>query len=341
MRSAPVVLPVVLALTVAACKGTTPANSSSATPATAPAASAPASAASSSPAAAAAPAPMTAAPAPVPAQPKVSVSGRVLERIDLASGMYLRLGTPQGEVWAAVNTANVKKGDQVTVVNAITMDGFESASLKRKFDHIVFGSLEGTPGAQAQAPGMPAGRAAAMTPGSAAATAPKLPAGTQEGMPQNMPPKMAEALARMAQAEQGGQPPQAGQMPQMPPGGMPMHPVVPVAPGDASLKVEKAEGANAHTIAELYASRTALKDAAIVVRAKVVKFSPNIMGRNWVHLRDGSGSRTAQDDDLTVTTMDSASVGDVVIVTGVLRVNKDFGAGYSYPVIIEEGKIQK
>lgn len=63
----------------------------------------------------------------------------------------------------------------------------------------------------------------------------------------------------------------------------------------------------------------------MVIRAKVVKFSPNIMGRNWVHLRDGSGSRAAQDDDLTVTTMDDASVGTVVVVKGIVRVNKDFG----------------
>ena len=79
----------------------------------------------------------------------------------------------------------------------------------------------------------------------------------------------------------------------------------------------------------------------MVIRAKVVKFSSNIMGKNWMHLRDGSGSRAAQDDDITVTTADSAAVGDVVLVRGVVRLNKDFGAGYAYPVIIEDAKVSK
>lgn len=339
MRSAPVVL---LALSLVACKGNAPAESPTNAPGASPTTSAPAGApaapaASSSGPAAAAPG---VAPAKPPEQPKQTVSGKVLERIDLSTGMYLRLGTSSGELWAAVNTANVKKGDTVTVVNAITMDGFESASLKRKFDRIVFGALAGTP--EAKAPVMQAGQAAAgAPPPGGPATAPKLPAGTEQAMPSNMPPKMAEALGRMQQAEQSARAGQAGSMPQRPPGGMPMHPTVPPAPADNSIKVEKADGANGHRIAEIYALRASLKDASVVIRAKVVKFSPNIMGRNWVHLRDGSGSRTAQDDDLTVTTKDDASVGDIVIVRGVVRVNKDFGAGYSYPVIIEDATIVK
>lgn len=340
MRSAPLVL---LALSLVACKGNAPVDSSTSAPAASPAGAPTGAPLATGPGPGAAPPASTAAPVRPAEQPKLTVSGKVLERIDLASGMYLRLGTSSGDVWAAVNTANVKLGETVTVVNAITMDGFESASLKRKFDRIVFGALAGT--ADAKAPAMQAGHGTAGTPpAAAAATAPKLAAGAEQGMPSNMPPKMAEALARMQQAEQSGQPGQAGApgpMPQMPPGGMPMHPTVPVAPADASIKVEKADGANAYRIAEIYASRASLKDAPVTIRAKVVKFSPNIMGRNWVHLRDGSGTRAAQDDDLTVTTMDDAPVGAIVIVRGVVRVNKDFGAGYAYPVIVEDAKIVK
>jgi len=340
MRSAPFIVTAFVTLALAGCKGSAPADAPANTAAASPSAASPAGAPAAAAPGAAGAAPATSAPAMPPAQPKRTLSGTVLERIDLASGMYLRLSTSDGEVWAAVNTAAARKGDTVTVVNAITMDGFESASLKRKFDRIVFGALAGT--ADAKAPALEAGHGTAGSPPPAgAAAAPKLAAGAEQGMPSNMPPKMAEALARMQQAEQSGQAGAPGSMPQMPPGGMPMHPTVPVAPADASIKVEKADGANAYRIAEVYASRASLRDAPVVIRAKVVKFSPNIMGRNWVHLRDGSGTRAAQDDDLTVTTMDDAPVGAIVLVRGVVRVNKDFGAGYAYPVIVEDAKIVK
>jgi hypothetical protein len=65
------------------------------------------------------------------------------------------------------------------------------------------------------------------------------------------------------------------------------------------------------------------------------------MGKNFIHLRDGSGSPAKQDNDVTVTTSDSAAVGDVVTVKGTIVVNKDFGAGYAYPVIIEDAKLSK
>ena len=65
------------------------------------------------------------------------------------------------------------------------------------------------------------------------------------------------------------------------------------------------------------------------------------MGRNWIHIRDGSGSREKKDDDLTVTTQDGAAVGDVVVVKGVVHVDRDFGAGYSYPVVLEDAKVTR
>ena len=43
----------------------------------------------------------------------------------------------------------------------------------------------------------------------------------------------------------------------------------------------------------------------------------------------------------TRTTSDSAAVGDVVVVKGTVRLDKDFGAGYAYPVIVEDAKITK
>jgi hypothetical protein len=71
------------------------------------------------------------------------LTGTVVESLDAEPYVYLRLKIPKGETWAAVNKANVKKGSEVTIVNPIPMDGFESKTLKRKFDHIVFGTLAG------------------------------------------------------------------------------------------------------------------------------------------------------------------------------------------------------
>jgi hypothetical protein len=107
------------------------------------------------------------------------------------------------------------------------------------------------------------------------------------------------------------------------------------------VKVAKATGADARTVAEVWAQRKALKDKPVTIRGKVVKFNPGIMGKNWLHLRDGSGTADKKDNDITITTADTVAVGDVVTAKGKVLVEKDFGAGYAYPVIIEEAKVAK
>jgi hypothetical protein len=106
------------------------------------------------------------------------------------------------------------------------------------------------------------------------------------------------------------------------------------------VKVPKASGADARTVAEIWAQRAALKEKSVTVRGKVVKWNAGIMGKNWLHLRDGSGA-AGKDNDITITTSDGAAVGEVVLVKGTVRVDKDFGAGYAYPVIIEDAKLSK
>lgn len=105
------------------------------------------------------------------------------------------------------------------------------------------------------------------------------------------------------------------------------------------VNVPKAVGQNAYTVAEIIDQAKTLKDKPVLVRAKVVKFSPEIMNKNWVHVRDGSGTVAAKNNDLVVTTKDQAKVGTVVTVKGVVRTDKDFGHGYSYDVLIEDAKL--
>lgn len=105
--------------------------------------------------------------------------------------------------------------------------------------------------------------------------------------------------------------------------------------------VDKASGANAMTVAEVMIKSAELKGKPVVVRGKVVKYNAEIMGMNWIHLQDGSGSAADSTNDILVTTSATAKMGDVVTVEGVVATDKDFGAGYSYKVLIENAALQK
>ena len=108
----------------------------------------------------------------------------------------------------------------------------------------------------------------------------------------------------------------------------------------AVAKVPKAQGPDARTVAEIVAKRIDLRDKPVTVRGKVVKFTSNVMGKNWVHLRDGSGSSKDDTHDVLVTTKDQAQVGNVVVAKGVVRTDVDLGSGYTYKVLIENVTLQ-
>ena len=107
------------------------------------------------------------------------------------------------------------------------------------------------------------------------------------------------------------------------------------------IRVPKAKGANARTVGEIMTKGAALKDKPVLVRGKVVKYNPAIMGKNWIHLRDGSGSAADHTNDVLVTTMQNAKTGDILTVKGIVRTDRDFGSGYAYKVLIEEATLQK
>jgi len=91
------------------------------------------------------------------------------------------------------------------------------------------------------------------------------------------------------------------------------------------------------SVADAFAKKAELAGKPVTIRGKVVKFSPEIMGKNWVHIQDGTGA--AGTNDLTVTTSATAKMGDTVLVSGVLVVDKDFGYGYAYDVIVEDAQV--
>jgi hypothetical protein len=112
-----------------------------------------------------------------------------------------------------------------------------------------------------------------------------------------------------------------------------------VAPA-AKIDVEKATGSNAYTVAEIHQQRAKLDGKKVVVKGKVTKVAAGIMGKNWVHLQDGSGDAGKGTHDLTMTTQDLPAAGDLVTATGTVRKNKDFGGGYKYEVIIEDSTLK-
>lgn len=222
------------------------------------------------------------------AQGANSLQGEVLEVTNVEGYTYLRLKTRSGEAWAAVTTAAVNKGAQVTVSNAMLMENFESKTLKRRFDKIYFGQIAGA-GAAAK----PAGGMAAM----------------QSAMGGAMHSPMAGSTK----------------------------PAAPVA----TTPVPKAQGTDARTVAEVVQGKAGLKDKTVLIHARVVKVNNGIMGKNWLHLQDGSGKAQDGSNDVLVTTADTAAVGDIVTARGVVRTDVKLGAGYAYAVMVEGASIKK
>jgi hypothetical protein len=102
-------------------------------------------------------------------------------------------------------------------------------------------------------------------------------------------------------------------------------------PKSISLKsFSKAE--NGQTIAEILHNKSA--KTRVQIRGQVSKFTAGVMGKNWIHIRDKS-----TDKDLTITTDATVAIDEVIFIEGNITLNKDFGYGYVYDVIIEDAKI--
>ena len=100
-----------------------------------------------------------------------------------------------------------------------------------------------------------------------------------------------------------------------------------------------AEQPEQKTIEALYQEKADLSGHQVQLHGKIVKVNNAIMNRNFLHLQDGTGKEGK--NDLTITSQDTAEVGDEVIVTGTIAVDKDFGAGYTYPILLEQATVAK
>ncbi|WP_414662909.1 hypothetical protein [Horticoccus sp. 23ND18S-11] len=128
--------------------------------------------------------------------------------------------------------------------------------------------------------------------------------------------------------------PAAGPTAELPKGHPPTTGVVqPAAPDLTGIK----RATNGQTVTEIVTGKAKFAGKPIAVRGRVVKFNANILGKNWLHVRDGSGVEGT--NDLTITTAAKAKVGDLVLVTGVLAADRDFGSGYKYGLIVEDATV--
>ena len=131
----------------------------------------------------------------------------------------------------------------------------------------------------------------------------------------------------------GGSPPPApGQMPQG-------HPDISGAGQAAAAVTDIAAYEEGKDIAYVYANKNDLAGQPLTLRGKVVKYNPGILGWNFIHIQDGSGDAGEGSNDLIVTSKAETAVGDVVLLSGTIVLDKDFGAGYSYPVLLEDASI--
>ena len=93
------------------------------------------------------------------------------------------------------------------------------------------------------------------------------------------------------------------------------------------------------TIAELMENKEKYAGKEVKLKGKVTKYNPAIMNANWFHMQDGTDFEG--EFDLTVTTSAEVKLDQIVTIKGMVTLNKDFGAGYFYAIIIEQAEIIK
>jgi len=237
-------------------------------------------------------------PSQAPAAPQLAASsGKVVQKLDASSYTYIRLDDGAGnETWAAVPKTQLEIGEQIALKGGTVMRNFNSKTLNRTFDSIIFATgvirAAGDKNAQMQAATM---------------------AGSD--------------VIRSGMAAHGQTPQTRGSS----------HATV----SFTKLKVEKSTAQNGYTVGELFAKGASLNKQKVTVKGQVVKVNPDIMGKNWLHIQDGTGDLAKNTHDLVVTSADIAEKGAIISLEGILAADKDFGSGYRYDVIVEDAVLMK
>lgn len=258
------------------------------------------------------------APTPTPAAEAkatldgVPVVGTVLETMNAAGYTYLLVEGEKGKTWVAIPETAVSVGQKVTCAPGMTMQQFASKTLQRTFETIIF------------SPGLD------NAPAQTAAAAPDKAASGKE--------------ASFNQALQAEQPGSNGTSPHT---GQAVDATAEKSAGSAgaivpsgNVNVNKATGENSYSVGECFERAKELDGKPVRVRGKVMKISRMIMGKNWLHIQDGTGDPVKNQHDLVATTTGDPGENTIVTIEGVLTANRDFGAGYKYEAIVENAKVE-
>lgn len=267
----------------------------------------------------------TANPTGKPTTSEPTITGRIKETMNSAGYTYVLLEKDGVQTWAALPKTPVQTGQEITIYAGMEMKNFKSNALNCTFDSIIFSSgiANTVSGKNAHQPGgadmklsATTGIDAAHGASGSASHGAEMPITSAEG------PKMEKTPEQMA---------------------MEAHSTVKRIDPLKFLgeKIDKAPGENSYAIADMYVKAKELAGKTVQVKGKVTKVSTGIMGKNWVHMQDGSGSQDAQNFDMTVTTQAQPKEGEIVTFEGILAADKDFGAGYRYDVIIEDAKLKQ
>ncbi len=233
-----------------------------------------------------------------------TVTGTILETMNASGYTYMNIDTGKEKAWVAIPETEVQQGDKVTYLQGMVMSNFESKTLNRTFASIIF-----SPGLEGEKPLNPHGTKVTHT-------------AAKNG-----------SFSAAVEAEQGSV---SKPREDLVSGGS-AGAIVPFA----EVEIEKATGANGFTVEEIFTQKADLNGKTVRVRGRVVKYNPNIMGKNWIHIQDGTGNPMESTHDLVVTTTETLTSEEVIVIEGKMTANKDFGAGYSYAAIIEEAKVIK
>jgi hypothetical protein len=236
-----------------------------------------------------------------------ALEGKITETMDAAGYTYVNVETADGQQWFAMPETKVEVGQDITLAGGMEMQNFESKTLGKTFDSVIFSTGINPHVGDAGAPVAPTGDQPAPAGGDSFAEAMQ----AEAGMSASAPP-MGE------QVSSGGS--SAAMVP------------------SAEVQVEKVEGENGYTIGEIFEKKGELDNQKVRVRGKVMKVSLMIMGKNWIHLQDGTGDPGS--NDLVVTTMAEPEKDSIVVIEGTLHADRDFGAGYRYAVIVEDAEIK-
>jgi len=195
-----------------------------------------------------------------------------------ASNFTYILGDVNGkEQWIAVNQMSVEKGDVFYFTDAMEMKNFESKTLKRTFESVLFVN--------------------------------------------NISKKIIDKTKVQAQ---------------------PIKTKRTVTEATVAEKINVVPLSDGQTIKTIIENKGKFKNKTVKIRGVVTKFNGGIMGKNWLHIQDGTSSGTSSGTtvDITLTSDKSANIGETVIIEGILTLDKDFGSGYFYDVIIEDATVK-